>query len=359
MPYQVMISTPVVLLDFTRRELRTADLLAQLDGLVCHDDTVLNYLEAEIRPAVKLSGGFPRLELEPSGKRLRLMIEIGVSEKLNRQELKSLADDLIGQISDGIGSGCFNELSDETTLTVTYKQPLRLRTAQTEGKVKLPGKGAEKANQRKYRAINRWITQQDKSATPPASNRKKAPSGSKLPPEGKSAPGGKANLQPLLRLLSKVDRDSRLEEIKAALNKAGGDVSGLADRELPYLNWTSLPLFKLMMNAGLNPELLDVKGFTMLHRAAGNAGCVKLLLAQGVDVNRHSEDVYRETALMRAAFLGNTEVIELLLAAGADPNAQGDFGHTPLNQIHRLTRQPEKVTAMLIAAGATSDSVAK
>jgi ankyrin repeat protein len=91
----------------------------------------------------------------------------------------------------------------------------------------------------------------------------------------------------------------------------------------------------------------------MLHAAAGDADCAKLLLDKGVAVNRHSDDVNRETALMRAVSLGKLKSTELLLAAGADPNEVGAYEKSALKEINRHTSNGEKLKALLIAAGAT------
>lgn len=61
---------------------------------------------------------------------------------------------------------------------------------------------------------------------------------------------------------------------------------------------------------------------------AGDAACVKLLLAEGASANAAAED--GETALMRASAKGNLEIVEALLDAGGDVHAKSENGFTPL-----------------------------
>jgi TonB family protein len=65
-----------------------------------------------------------------------------------------------------------------------------------------------------------------------------------------------------------------------------------------------------------------------LFRAAsqGDADSVKVLLAEGVDVNASSDR--GQTPLILAAFGGHNDVVSLLLAAGADPKTKDSLGLT-------------------------------
>ncbi len=69
----------------------------------------------------------------------------------------------------------------------------------------------------------------------------------------------------------------------------------------------------------------------MLWLTVGQEDCVTLLLDRGADVNFRNSEVYEETALMRAAWLGEIKSVRVLLARGADPKLKSRFGDTTLD----------------------------
>ena len=75
-------------------------------------------------------------------------------------------------------------------------------------------------------------------------------------------------------------------------------------------------------------------GDTPLHRA-GNLEVVKLLVAQGADVNAKNKDERTPLHEMLWRERGNAsntlEIVKFLVSNGADVNAQERYGYTPLH----------------------------
>jgi ankyrin repeat protein len=70
-------------------------------------------------------------------------------------------------------------------------------------------------------------------------------------------------------------------------------------------------------NSGLDPNLANKGGWTILMLAAskGNSKIGQLIIDMGADVNKRN--AHRDTALSLAALCGSTSFVELLLAKGA------------------------------------------
>jgi ankyrin repeat protein len=94
-----------------------------------------------------------------------------------------------------------------------------------------------------------------------------------------------------------------------------------------------LPIAKLLLEKGADPNAADQRGFTPLHYAAANRGmteAVKLLLTKGANPNTavqkdtgKGSDTFRKsevglTPFALAAQAGNIEGMRLLRAAGSD-----------------------------------------
>ncbi|VUC28740.1 unnamed protein product [Clonostachys rosea] len=104
-----------------------------------------------------------------------------------------------------------------------------------------------------------------------------------------------------------------------------------------------------LLEAGANPELLDVEGKTALQTAAekGVEGTVNSLLARGADVNATGRN---EPALASAVRAGHQDIVKRLLRAGAEPNA---FDHHGLPFLSLAAEGGFKeIVTMLLAAGA-------
>jgi ankyrin repeat protein len=86
---------------------------------------------------------------------------------------------------------------------------------------------------------------------------------------------------------------------------------------------------------GANPELVDLRGRTVLYYAVETAmeGNMEFLihLIKNVKVNINHQDRSEETVLFKPVRLGKIEVIRELLSYGINPNLQNSRNKTPLN----------------------------
>ncbi|MBL8214039.1 MAG: ankyrin repeat domain-containing protein, partial [Bryobacterales bacterium] len=147
----------------------------------------------------------------------------------------------------------------------------------------------------------------------------------------------------------------------------------------------ALPVVRLLLDRGANPNLPMVTGTTPLIAAAirGKVDIMEALLAKGANVNAaagtggtalmaaatsgnpvavrllldkganaKAVTKRKETALHDAATAGVTESVRLLLAAGADVNAVDLRGYTPLLYAAASDRLPVEVVNILLAKGA-------
>lgn len=83
-----------------------------------------------------------------------------------------------------------------------------------------------------------------------------------------------------------------------------------------------------MLEAGLNPNLRNAKGHSLLMLAAyhGHVSTTAMLLEHGAEVDARNDR--GQTPLGGAAFKGHDEVVRTLLAHGADAKADQGFGLT-------------------------------
>jgi ankyrin repeat protein len=93
-------------------------------------------------------------------------------------------------------------------------------------------------------------------------------------------------------------------------------------------------------------------GFTPLGLAAffRHPEAVRLLLANGADVNVASRNTQRVAPLHSAVAGGNVEIVRDLLAHGADVHARQDFGFTALHGA--AAEGSEEMIRLLLARGA-------
>ena len=107
-----------------------------------------------------------------------------------------------------------------------------------------------------------------------------------------------------------------------------------------------LPLVKLLLDAGAEPDARDSNGFTPLLDAAeqGRTLVVRALLLAGAKVN--NTNTTGRTALWLAASRGHEETVTYLIKRDADPALAGADGQAPLH-IAGYNAQPASLRALL------------
>lgn len=90
-------------------------------------------------------------------------------------------------------------------------------------------------------------------------------------------------------------------------------------------------VMSLLLDNGLDPDLRDGRGFSLIMIAAyaGQTEMVRLLADRGADPDLR--DAAGNTPLMGACFKGSVDVARALLDAGADASARNGEGRTALH----------------------------
>jgi hypothetical protein len=100
-----------------------------------------------------------------------------------------------------------------------------------------------------------------------------------------------------------------------------GDISAIQDGQWPTIDKLEHPqLLRTLLDAGLNPEVTDKAGNTLLCQCVSHPDCIDLLVKRGVNVDRRNAK--DETALMRASYVGQPDCVQRLLDAGANPTLE-------------------------------------
>ena len=112
---------------------------------------------------------------------------------------------------------------------------------------------------------------------------------------------------------------------------------------------------EIMLNYGLNPNLTNHKGNTLLMLACyhDNFETAQLLLERGADPDRPNDK--GQTPLAGVCFKGFTPIAELLLKYGADPDWDSGMGLTPLNCAIMFRRKD--ITKMLLKKSSKKPSI--
>ena len=140
------------------------------------------------------------------------------------------------------------------------------------------------------------------------------------------------------------------------LLEAGADPNAVDDRGLTPLHRgarnSNPAVVSHLLSAGADAIALDGRGRTPLHLGAANSNPVVTarLLAAGADPNAPDNDGYTPLHYA-AAHSGNRRLVVRLLTAGVDPLAESNDGRTPLHSALRYAADRGVISAF-IEAGA-------
>lgn len=344
MRYKILSSLKAQLVDHDGASVVSESLLRKLDGLACYSDSVLNYTELAFVEECSLRGGHPRLVLDEQG-HLTITVEVDSQRKLTRKELSALREDFEGQLADGIGAGCFDQLATSTGIAVELKHPLKSKCTQIEGTAWQAKVSTQKGNEQRISGAAKIVEKMD--SAPPKLRALSKPSAVRAVSAARPIKQEQSSLDKLLRLLAKPEREQLFDQIKTELEACGDVLSKLDDGAYPYGNFNDPKLLRLLLNAGLRPETIDVKGNSLLIQAAGSPKCLELLLKAGVDVNRICDSSVASTALIRAASLGKRKSVELLLEHGADATIKSKLGKAAHEVVDRYSRDRQSIVDLL------------
>lgn len=167
-------------------------------------------------------------------------------------------------------------------------------------------------------------------------------------PAGKNLAGKKlavkVTVKSLLRLLKNDHTPTVIKQIEQVVQELG-DLSGIQNGEWPFRNIRNPDLLRWLLNAGLNPEIVDTDGHSLLWQCAGNRECIDFLAERGVKIDRRSGGDH-ETALMRAVYLADIPSVKRLLQLGANPTVRLDWpARDTLKTNSKLRKLVEKARA--------------
>ncbi len=109
---KIIVSGPASACHAETNEIITdTQLLQSLSGLRYDGDVCANYLDHKLLNDVSIVGGAIQMAFDPQRGELRVVSEFWSPEAITPDQLQALAEQTLGQWSDGIGEACFDEWS--------------------------------------------------------------------------------------------------------------------------------------------------------------------------------------------------------------------------------------------------------
>ena len=275
---KIVFSGPAHAYDSTERPILDEAILNSVGNLTYEGEPLVEYLDGRLSD-IGLEGGTLQVSFDKSRGALRVTSEYGSPRRLRPSELRSLLQQTVGQWSDGVGEGAFDDYSRISGIRIdVYPMPY------DRGQV--------------------VVEQID---------------------DGRTIPGR----SPLLAA-ARVGDVGKIERLLPE------------ERNLECLDqWGHTPLMTavagnhteaalLLIDAGANVNHVAKNQTTCASLAAMNGNCVILraLIAAGADAGAH--DDCGATPLAWAANRSHLEAIDVLLDAGVDPDARDLEGRTAL-----------------------------
>ena len=120
----------------------------------------------------------------------------------------------------------------------------------------------------------------------------------------------------------------------------------LLQSSFDFVRNNDIESLKILLDSGLNVNLSNHKGNTLLMLAAYNNSieCTKLLLERGAEVDKRNDK--NQTPLAGVCFKGYYDMAKLLIEYGADVDSDNGMGLTPLN-CAIIFKRKEIVTLLL------------
>ena len=156
--------------------------------------------------------------------------------------------------------------------------------------------------------------------------------------------------------MRKAAHKGDLSQVKALLESEPDieERNVLASKGLYYASATDYTeIVKFLLENGANVHGLDEWAhWTPLHGAAGHgqAKVMKILLANGADVNRCGRGKLGATPLYAATAKGKKEAMRILLENGADPDIKCESGQSPL--LRAVLDEQIEIAEILLSCGA-------
>lgn len=318
--YVVKMFGELKMMDHRERFTKKVEHLKLLDGFY-ESDPMIQYVYDDNLDTAKMSGGIVRCQFDSTKKKLFLVTDFGFADKPTKAQIASLKKECIGQWSDGIGEGAFDNFGEACGFGVETYIPKPL-VSESKGKPFAPST-KDKANLKKLAAA--WKK----------TGKENAPKGDKAILEKCFKAIEKKNIKSLKTIVESNNLD---------LNFVQKNRSSDFDEKtlLVYASHNShLPSVAFLLQQGADPNIRGEYGYgyAPLHLAEDEKVAAKLL-EHGADVNIKTK-MFDETPLMQSDILSKPKVVKLLLENGAKPAAKDFF----------------KKTALDIAAGCNYESV--